>query len=156
MVGGIALSVLIVMTCISIAGRALNGFGFAPIPGDFEIVEAGIAFAVFCFIPYCQVNSGHATVDVFTVGLGKSFNRILVAFWEVIFAAVLIFIAWRLFEGMQGKMRYGETSMFLQFPIWWPYVACLIAACISVVVGIWSAYDRVWAIVLGRDTRPIA
>lgn len=154
-VGGVTLSVLIALTCMSIVGRALIPFGLRPVPGDYEIVEAGIAFAIFCFIPYCQARAGHATVDVFTSGLGDQPNRVIAAFWEVIFAAVLVVIAWRLSQGLFSKFHNGETTMFLQFPIWWAYAACMVAASVGVVVGLWSAWDRVNAVFRGKDSRPI-
>ncbi len=155
-VGGVTLAILIILTCLSISGRALVWMGLGPIPGDYELVEAGVAFAIFCFIPVCQINAGHATVDVFTSLGSDKFNRFLIAMWEVLFAVVLVVIAWRLFEGMQSKIRYNETSMFFQFPIWWPYLACFVAAVIGGIVGCWSAYDRVRAVITGRDSRSIS
>lgn len=155
-VGGVTLSFLIILTSVSIIGRALVPWGLRPVPGDFEIVEAGIAFAVFCFIPYCQVNSGHATVDVFTIAMGPKINRAIVAFWETIFAFILVVIAWRLSQGLISKFYNGETTMFLQFPIWWAYSACFVAACVSVLVGVWSAWDRLRAVFSGHDTRPFS
>ena len=61
--GGLVLVALIVMTCLSIAGRAMFS---APLPGDFELVEIGCAVAVFAFLPYCQITGGNVVVDFFT------------------------------------------------------------------------------------------
>jgi len=153
--GGLVLATLVLMTCLSIAGRALIWAGFAPVPGDFELVEAGIAFAVFAFLPWCTLNAGHATVDIFTNGLSEQANRVLLAFWEVVMALTVAFIAWRLYEGFLGKLKNGETTFLLQFPVWWAYAACLVPACITVVVALWSAYDRLRAVVTRRDTRAV-
>lgn len=154
--GGIVLTALILMTCFSILGRTLSFLGFGPVPGDFEILEAGIAFVIFCFLPYCQIVSGHASVDLFTSMLGPKPNRYILAFWESVFALVLIFIAWRLFEGTMGKYRNGQTSMFIQFPIWWAYAASFVAACVAALTGIWSAWDRVQGAVDPKHVRPIS
>jgi TRAP-type C4-dicarboxylate transport system permease small subunit len=105
LVGGIVLSALIVLTCLSITGRAFVFAGLGPVPGDFELVEAGIAFAVFSFLPICQVQAGHATVDLFTNALGRGANRWLVAFWESLFAGVMVLIAWRLAGWHAGQVR---------------------------------------------------
>lgn len=153
--GGLVLSALILMTCISIAGRALSGAGLGPVPGDFELVEAGIAFCIFAFLPFCQLKAGHATVDVFTSGLSDRANRWLLAFWELPMAAVAMLIAWRLALGGQGKMANGEITFLLQFPVWWAYAACLIPAVVGVVVALWSAWDRLRAAATGQDSRPI-
>ncbi|MCU0929269.1 MAG: TRAP transporter small permease subunit, partial [Burkholderiaceae bacterium] len=62
--GAFVLCLLALISVVSIAGRALSGFGLGPVPGDFELVEAGTALAVFCFLPWCHLKRGHAVVDL--------------------------------------------------------------------------------------------
>ncbi|MCR9126838.1 MAG: TRAP transporter small permease [Rhodobacteraceae bacterium] len=169
--GGIVLSALILLTCVSILGRSLNGIlhgdllqgimpgiadwliaaGVGPVNGDFELVEAGVAFAIFAFIPLCHLTGGHAAVDIFANMLPRWFNRVLTPVIEIVFAAVLILIAWRLFDGMTSKMRYGETTFLIQFPIWWAYAASLFGAVISAIVGVYVAAMRILEAVSGRE-----
>lgn len=156
LLGGAVLCALIVMTCLSVTGRALAFAGLGPVPGDFELVEAGIAFCIFAFLPVCQVQAGHATVDLFTARLGRRPLRALLALWESLFAAAMALILWRLAEGARGKFGNGETSMFLQFPVWWAYAACLVPAGLGALVALWSAHDRWRAVITGQETRPIA
>lgn len=153
LLGGVVLVALILMTCASIAGRALSGFGLGPVPGDFELVEAGVAFSVFCFLPIAQVKAGHATVDIFTSGMPASVNRFLLALWEIVMALAFALIAWRLLEGARAKYGYGETTLLLQFPLWWAYTASLVPAVATVVVAAWSAADRVRSALTGVDRR---
>lgn len=168
--GGIILTLLVLLTCVSVLGRTLNsifhsGFahtilgdfaqtlldtGVGPVLGDFEIVEAGIAFAIFAFIPLCQITGGHASVDIFTSALPVRINRFIQMIVEILFAIVLILIAWRLYEGMLSKMRYHETTFLLQFPIWWAYAASLVAACVSAVVAVFMAVVRIAEFFSGR------
>ena len=163
MVGGAVLSLLIVLTCISIAGRSLNGIlhsdfmmsvapglarwlidlGIGPVNGDFELVEAGVAFAIFAFIPLCQITGGHASVDIFTDMMPPVVTRVLRVIIDIVFAAVLILIAWRLYEGMLSKQSYGETSFLLQFPVWWAYAASLFGAVVSSIVAVYVAAMRI-------------
>jgi len=152
--GGVALVALILMTCISIAGRAFAFAGLGPVKGDFELLEAGTAFCVFAFLPICQLRAAHATVDVFTSPLPDKANRLLIAFWEIVYALVMALIAWRLYEGMITKLGNGETTFLLQFPIWWAFAGSLVPAVIAVIVAFWSAFDRCRALVTGHDTRP--
>ena len=141
--GGIVLTALVTLTCISVVGRGLNrlghsdlmeglapglaawlvGTGVGPIPGDYELVEAGIAFAVFAFLPICQLYAAHATVDVFAGMMPRGVNRFLTAFWEVMLAVVIIVIGWRLYAGFTEKLANGQTTFLLQFPVWWAYGA---------------------------------
>lgn len=160
--GGIVLSLLILLVCVSVIGRSLNGMlhsgfgefapvfskwlldlGIGPINGDFELVESGIAFSIFAFLPLCQITSGHASVDIFTSKLPSRVNQFLRAVIEIVFALVLILIAWRLFEGMMSKKGYGETTFLLQFPIWWAYAASFAGAVVAAIVGTYMAGVRV-------------
>ena len=173
--GGLVLVGLILLTCASVLGRggntfghsgllealapglakALIGTGIGPVKGDFEIVEAGIAFSVFAFLPWCQLRQGHATVDVFTAMLPERWNRLLIAFWDVLFALVLALLAWRLFEGMMGKVRNGETTFLLQFPIWWAYAASFGASVVAAAVGLYVAATRLHGLATGRHVPPV-
>ncbi|MBJ6371876.1 TRAP transporter small permease [Sedimentitalea arenosa] len=168
--GGIVLTLLILLTCVSIAGRLLNGFlhgdlmqgiapglatwlielGVGPVNGDFELVESGVAFAIFAFIPLCQITSGHASVDILTNAFPAGVNRFLRMVIDIVFAAVLILIAWKLYDGMVSKMRYGETTFLLQFPIWWAYAASLVGAVVSAVVAVYMALVRSYEFATGR------
>lgn len=155
LLGAIVLALVIVMTTASVIGRALIPLGLGPVPGDFELTEMGIAFTVFCFLPLCQLVAGHATVDVFTSGLGARANRVLLALWETVLTATVIFIAWRLYQGFLGKLGNNEITMLLQFPVWWGYAAALLPAGAGVIVGLWSTADRVKSALTGQDTRAI-
>jgi TRAP-type C4-dicarboxylate transport system permease small subunit len=172
--GGLVLTVLIVLTCISVLGRggntfghsefltslapglaeALIGTGIGPVRGDFELVEAGIAFAIFAFLPLCQLHGGHATVDVFTSYLPARINNALIAFWEVLLSATILLITWRLFEGLTGKFGNGEITYILQFPVWYAYAASFAAAVIASVVALYCAAARVTGLLTGRSYRP--
>src|SRR5690606_10929070 len=98
------------------------------IPGDFELVEALTAFAVFAFLPWCQLQRGHASVDVFTRALPLRVNRAIDLVAEIVMTLVVLLIAWRLWHGMADKQRYHETSFILQFPLWWGFAAAFVAA----------------------------
>lgn len=169
--GGIVLSALVIMICLSILGRTLNGLlhtavangflagiaqalidaGIGPVNGDFELVEAGVAFAVFAFLPLCQVTAGHASVDIFTNWMPDGAQRVLNVVIDVLFAVVLVIIALQLYEGMQSKMRSGQTTFLLQYPIWWAYAASLSGAVVTAVVGVFMAGMRIAELVLGRQ-----
>ncbi|NVK29501.1 MAG: TRAP transporter small permease subunit [Gammaproteobacteria bacterium] len=162
-IGGLVLTMLIVLTCISVTGRGINTFshwawfettfpglsaslietGVGPILGDFELVEAGIAFAIFSFLPICQLHSSHATVDVFTSMLPKQAELWLKALWEVVFAVVIILIAVKLYDGMSSKIRNGETTFLLQFKVWWSYALSLLAAMVAALVAVYCALVRI-------------
>lgn len=133
--GGFSLIAITLMTVVSITGRSLIWAGLAPVPGDFELVEVGTAIAVFSFLPWCQLNRGHATVDVFTSFLSERANRVIDLVTEVLMLLVMLLLAWRLWHGMMDKMRYQETTFILQFPVWWGYAAAMVALVGGVLVS---------------------
>ncbi len=172
--GGFVLIVLIALTTLSIIGRALNdmlhteaantllgGFaqtlldlGVGEVSGSYELLEAGVAFAIFSFFPICQLYTGHATVDVFTSHLPQRVTRALMAFWEVVLTAVLILISVQLFGGVQRYYGNGETTFFLQFPVWWAYAASFAASVVTCVVAVYCAVMRLGECLTGRSKLP--
>ena len=167
--GGMVLLALILMVCASIAGRALNSvlhgldtpwadalidLGVGAVTGDFELVEAGMAFAIFAFLPICQLTGAHATVDVFTNRLPPRMLTALKAVIEIGFAVILILITWRLFEGMESKLRSGQTTFLIQFPVWWPYAGGLIGAGAASLIAVYVAAFRCAEAATGRSYLP--
>jgi TRAP-type C4-dicarboxylate transport system permease small subunit len=149
--GGFVLVAITVMTVISIVGRTFIWAGLSPVPGDFELVEAGTGFAVFAFLPWCQLNRGHATVDLFTSYLSPAANRVIDLLSEILFGLVTILIAWRLWVGMLEKMEYGETTFILQFPVWWGMALCAAATIIGVIVSVYMVIVRAMEVAQGRS-----
>ncbi len=158
--GGAILIAMIAVTVLSVTGRILDTIGhsdflaahipgaadffqyFGPILGDFELVEAGMAIAVIAFLPWCSMRRGHATVDIFTANLPLSANRVIDLLWEAVLTIVLAVIAWRLFAGTADKMRYGETTFLLQYPVWWSFAACAVLAVVAALVSLWMTIVR--------------
>jgi TRAP-type C4-dicarboxylate transport system permease small subunit len=172
--GGLVLSFLIIMTCLSITGRALSSMlhsdimqsfmpgiasmllatGVGPINGDFELVEAGLAFAIFAFIPLCQIDNAHASVDIFISHFPR-LNRKMQIVIDIIFAVVLILIALKLYEGMQSKYSSGQTTLLLQLPVWWAYAVSLLGAVIAALVAVYIAAVRLTEAFTGRQILPL-
>ena len=168
--GGLVLALLILLICISVVGRSLNGVlhgwigtafpavsawllqaGVGPINGDFELVEAGVAFSIFSFLPLCQISGGHASVDISTSKLPRGVNRGLQMVIDTVFAFALIIMAYQLYKGMLSKLSYGDTTFLLQFPIWWAYAASLVGAVMAAVISVYVACVRVMELATGQD-----
>ena len=134
MAGGAALIIVLTLTVVSIVGRGMIFLGLGPIPGDFELVEAGTAFAVLAFMPLCQFHRGHVTVDLFLSRLGRRPNAMIDVVANLLMTIASAILTWRLYDGMLDKRSYSETSFILQFPIWWSYAACLLGATVFTLV----------------------
>ena len=174
LLGGGALSLIIMLTCFSILGRGINSLlhsdalqssmpglagallatGVGPVNGDFELVEAGMAFTIFAFMPLCHLNGAHASVDIFTARLPLRANRIRRMAVETVFAVILVLIAWKLYEGTVSKRASGQTSLLLQFPVWWAYAFSLSGALAAAAVSICLAALRLLEAAAGRRILP--
>lgn len=148
--GGLVLVAVAVMTSISIIGRALIPLGLHPIRGTYELIEAGIAFAVFAFMPWCHLKKGHASVEVFTTKFPDRVNAAIDMIADLILALVAILLTWKLYDGMLAKMQYNETTFILRFPIWWAYAVCLVGLVTWIIVGAWSAFKDGRMVLTGR------
>ena len=135
--GAIILCSIAIMVLISIIGRALIPLGFSSIKGDFELVEAGTAFAIIAFMPYCQLHRAHAQVNFITDRLGVTANKIIDFIVNIIMFLFTGLLAWRLSIGTIEKFKDGETSFILQFPLWMAYGLSLIALYIWLLVALW-------------------
>jgi hypothetical protein len=62
----------------------------------------------------------------------------------------LIVLTWRLAYGMADKLRYGETTFILQFPIWWGFAAAMIGAVVAVIISIYMTAMRAREVATGR------
>lgn len=169
-IGGMVLSLLILITCASIIGRTLNSLlyldvvtaiapgaaqwlidtGIGAIRGDFEMVEAGMAFCIFAFLPLTQLSASHASVDILVNTLPRGVRRVLLLLAEVLFAVVLVIIAVQLYDGMGRKMRSGETTLLLQYPVWWAYALSLAGAAAAAAAGVYMAIVRMVEVFSGR------
>ena len=132
--GGIILVAIAVLTVASITGRALIFIGLSPITGDFELVEAGCAIAIFCFLPWCQLRRGHVTVDV------------LVARFPARVPAALGFVGDILIALTAGVILFGsrpffvETTYELELPVWIPFAAATFGATVFFVVALYTVW----------------
>lgn len=147
--GAIVLSAIALMSVVSIVGRALSGFGLGPVPGDFELVEAGTALAVFCFLPWCHLKGGHAVVDLLWNAYPPAMKRVLIVVSDALMLAVWVLLVWRMGVAMEEYRHNAEVTFILQMPVWWGYAASMPAAVIGLVAYAWRLLED-----LGLASRP--
>lgn len=108
------------MTTVSVAGRALFN---APIPGDIEITQMGIALAISLCLPWCQLRGANIIVDFFTQNISDQLRRWLDALGCLFLVVMYCLLAWRTAAGAASVREAGETSMIISLPMWWAYAA---------------------------------
>lgn len=166
--GGLLLCGLAAMTVASIVGRRLSGLGLGPVAGDYELVANGVALAVFAFLPWCQLERGHVSVDLVVDLLP---DRAKAAFGLVadglvaVVAAVVLVQLWRGFGekfphgseglrralGMGHKPFFAETTYELELPVWMPYGAAVLLAALFAATALYTVWRSLNWTLAGRE-----
>ncbi|MDB6179877.1 TRAP transporter small permease [Paracoccus fistulariae] len=137
-IGGVTLLALMLMTVASVTLRAVIG---KPIPGDYEMVELCSAIAIFCFLPWCQVNAGNVLVDFFTQKTSARTNHLLEAVGDLLYLLIAALLLWRMIHGASEMRSYAEQTMVLRLPVWTSFIvilpatALLVATCTATMMG---------------------
>lgn len=154
LIGGVLLVALAVMSVVSIIGRALTWANLGPVPGDFELIEAGCAVAVFAFLPWCQFRGGHVTVDLMASYMPARLWAVMAVTGNIAMSVVAVIVTWQLWLGFRDKLAYGETSMILQMPIWWGYAAGAVASLVFVATCVYTVWRSLNIALAGAEAAP--
>ncbi|GFE66625.1 TRAP transporter small permease [Litoreibacter roseus] len=166
--GGVLLVSMAVITAASITGRALIFAGLSPITGDFELVEAGCAIAIFAFLPWCQLNRGNVTVDIVANALPSRLKAILGLIGDISVTVVAGLILWRIWLGFGEKFPYGsdavrrffgmgskpffpETTYELELPVWIPYAMATFGAAVFLLVSLYTVWRALNWVLAGEE-----
>lgn len=136
--GGLLLVAVVLMNAYSL----LADIAFRrPLPGDFELVEVGVAVAAFTFLPYCQLTGANVTADIFTQNAGPRTVALLALLSGLIALAFSLLLTWRMTLGLVDIRRYGETTTIMSFPIWVAYVPVVASLAMLAVASFISIRD---------------
>lgn len=139
--GGFVLTLLAIISVVSIIGRALSFTGLGPVPGDFELVEAGTALAVFCFLPWCHLKRAHADVTMLWHAYPASMRRGLEILSDVLMLVVWLLLIWRMGLSTLEYRANNEVSFILQMPVWWGYAASMLPGLLGCIVYGWRLLE---------------
>lgn len=127
------------MAVTSIVGRA---FAAKPVPGDVELTQYGIAWAISLALPWCQARRANIIVDFFTQRLRERTIRWLDGAGAMAVALMCGLLAWRTAIGAMAVAQAGETSMILALPTWWLYAALVPGLALTALVAVTQAASR--------------
>jgi TRAP-type C4-dicarboxylate transport system permease small subunit len=144
--GGLIMLALATMTVVSIIGRSTIGVA---VEGDYELVELGLAAAVFLFLPECYLRQGHVVVDLFTAACRPSTLRVLEMISDLLFALVSFVLVWRLWIAGLESREYFEQTMILGMPLWWVFAVGVVTMALTGV----CAMNNLYSFFFGRKTQ---
>ena len=132
LVGGF---ILIIIVCINVFS-IIGGIFLIPLQGDFELTQMGIAVAVFCFLPYCQLYKHNISAEIFTSRANIKTQLLLSIVASFVAFLFSILLVWRMYEGMSDQRVYNYTSTILQFPIWITFLPIIFSLCLLAIASL--------------------
>lgn len=140
LLGGVLLVIIALMNTWSVISLAVLGF---PVPGDFELVQMGVAVVAFSFLPYCQLKGANVTADIFTAGA----SRVTVAVFTLLAALAAAFFSvlllWRMSDGMVSYLRFKEVTTILNIPVWIAFPPILASLALLVLAAAVTLHEAI-------------
>jgi TRAP-type C4-dicarboxylate transport system permease small subunit len=134
--GGLLLTVITLVTCVSLIGRNTIG---KTIVGDFELTASAAGAAMALFLPWCQMSRGNIIVDFFTAKAPKAVNAQLDRLGALLLSAVMALVAWRAMLGGLNAWKTQAGSMMLGFPEWIVYALMVPPLVLTAVIALVQA-----------------
>jgi len=130
-VAGLAVAVMISVTCVDVVGR---WFG-RPLTGAYDVVELLGAIAIMGALPYTTACKGHVAIDFLIHKLPGCVSRAVDVLMHLVTISMFAFLTWRFVQyGMELKAS-GQVTLTLRWPIFWmPYWMALCSAVMLLVL----------------------
>jgi TRAP-type transport system small permease protein len=133
-VSGALITLMMLFTVYNILGRWLFG---APLGGTVELTQLSMIGIVYLGFAYAQHNDDHISVDLLYVRFGKRGQAVLDAVAAVISFAVLVLLAWRLYDYSQVLELSGRTTATRRIPLY-PLAYVAIVGTIAFVLALFA------------------
>jgi TRAP-type C4-dicarboxylate transport system permease small subunit len=121
LVGGIALTCMMLLTVVDVIGR----FFKYPIFGSVELVGFLATIVVAAALPYTYKVDGHVGVEILVRLLSEKTQIWIDIFTRSLSFVLFSIITWQMFLYAMDIQKTGEVSMNLEFPIY--YIIYLLA-----------------------------
>lgn len=124
LLGGLILLLIVAVTTTNTAAfildriTALVGLNVSGLPGYEDFVRLAISAAGLMFLPFCQFNRGHVSVDLFMSAASERVSRAIDRLWLLVTAGIALFLAWWMVFGLLEKRSDQVVSSVLGWAEW--------------------------------------
>ena len=145
--GGVVLLAIVAVTVTNVGAFALDSvmrlFGgtVSGLPGYEDFVRLTVAAAIPMFLPWCQFQRGHLSVDLFLKNAPAGFNRFIERLSLVLMALVALFLAYWMVLGLQETKADGALSRVLGWEEWPFYLPGIASLILWAVVAVAQVFD---------------
>ncbi|MGP1678457.1 MAG: TRAP transporter small permease [Burkholderiales bacterium] len=149
--GGALLVIIALMNTWSVISLAVLGY---PVPGDFELVQMGVAIVAFSFLPYCQLKGANVTADIFTAGASQVTVAVFTLIAAIVAAFFSVILLWKMSDGMVSYLRYREVTTILNIPQWIAFPPILASLALLVLAAGVSLHEAIMEMRPGKPASP--
>lgn len=140
--GGVILLLIVAVTTTNTAAFILDriagafGANIAGLPGYEDFVQLAISGVALMFIPYCQSQRGHVSVELFMERLPQGVQIAFDRAWLALTAGVALFLAyWMIFGLLEARSDAVVTSV-LGWSVWPFYLPGLVAMVLWALIAV--------------------
>jgi TRAP-type C4-dicarboxylate transport system permease small subunit len=141
-IAGAALTVLMAITIIDIAGRHL---GILNLRGTIEISTAVTVLIGFLAFPYSFLIGGHLVLDTATAHLSPRVNRVIDCVWLLVAAIAFSVVAGYMWLGAADAYDANELSTDLQMPMVVLWVPAAVGMSVSPLACLLALYRKIYS-----------
>lgn len=105
---------MMVLTTVDVIGRDLMN---APLPSAYELTQLLMAASIFVALPLVTAGREHVTIAALDGFSSGAADRVRTLFINLVSAAVVGGLAWRLFLQGDRLAESGNVTMFLRAPL---------------------------------------
>ena len=125
LLAGVALFAIMMLTFVDVGGRK---FLDTSLPGALELTELLMVAVIFAALPLVSLRGEHVTFDSLDMLLPAGFRRMQQALVDLVVAAMLIFLAWLMWDHAGKMAEYGDVTNRLRIPLY-PFVYAMSVMC---------------------------
>jgi TRAP-type C4-dicarboxylate transport system permease small subunit len=125
LLAGVALFAIMMLTFVDVGGRK---FLDTSLPGALELTELLMVAVIFAALPLVSLRGEHVTFDSLDIFLPAGFRRAQQALVDLLVAAMLIFLAWLMWDHAGKMAEYGDVTNRLRIPLY-PFVYAMSVMC---------------------------
>ncbi|MEM6974150.1 MAG: TRAP transporter small permease [Pseudomonadota bacterium] len=139
LLGGALFGVVVLVTVVNVGGFMLNAAArpfdrtVPGLPGYEDAVSMLVGLSALLMLPWCQLQRGHVSVDLFTSLLSARARRLMTQVTDAIMGFLAAFLTVMMARGMLGYRADGVRTPVLEWPIW-PFMAPGVLA-----LALWAA-----------------
>jgi TRAP-type C4-dicarboxylate transport system permease small subunit len=125
-IAGLALVVMIIVTCVDVVGREFRH----PLKGAYDLVELLGAITITGALPYTTACKGHVAIELLVHKLPRRGRSVMNVFVQTVSLLVFAFLTWRFVQYGAELRAAGQVTLTLRWPIFW--MAYWMALCTAV------------------------